>query len=268
MAKNDWLEYLISLFASKSTPFFQITGDASQVNARGAFFIDTSAYNSGVWGITLDQLPGNASEFALEQVEPLEQSPLKGKHIAFLGSSVTYGYAALGTSFVEYLCKRDQCSYLKEAVNGTTLVDSRPNSYIHRLRNIDPNQKFDLFICQLSTNDATTKQSLGNVDDTDTHTITGAIRYIYNYVKKHWGCPFVMYSNPYYDDPYYQKMVSRVKELDYIHLIDMYSDAGFNNISEEERALFMADPIHPTRVGYLKWVTPYMEESLYQFFSK
>ena len=227
--------------------------------------MDASAYNSGAGGITLDQLPGNAPEFALEHVEPLEQSPLKGKRIAFLGSSVTYGYAALGTSFVEYLCKRNQCSYLKEAVNGTTLVDSRPNSYIHRLKQIDTNQKFDLFICQLSTNDATTKQPLGELDDTDTHTITGAIRYIHDYVKEHFGCPFVMYSNPYYDDPNYQKMVRRVKELGYIYFIDMYSDADFNNISEEERALFMADLIHPTRAGYLKWVTPYIEGFLYRF---
>ena len=36
----------------------------------------------------------------LEKVEVLKDSPLKGKRIGFLGSSITYGSAAQGVSFV------------------------------------------------------------------------------------------------------------------------------------------------------------------------
>lgn len=37
-----------------------------------------------------------------------------------------------------------------------------------------------------------------------------------------------------------------------------YSNKEFNNISAEERSLYMADNIHPTKAGYLEWWTPYM----------
>ena len=48
-------------------------------------------------------------------------------------------------------------------------------------------------------------------------------------------------------------------------LIDLYSDEAFNAISEDERALYMEDNIHPTRAGYLLWWTPRMEQDLYEF---
>lgn len=37
---------------------------------------------------------------------------------------------------------------------------------------------------------------------------------------------------------------------------------GFNVITPEERKLYMADAIHPTQAGYLKWWTPKIEEGL------
>ena len=59
-----------------------------------------------------------------------------------------------------------------------------------------------------------------------------------------------------------------ISELYVIGVIDLYTDAEFNDISDSDRALYMADPIHPTRAGYLKWWTPKMEEYLYQFLSE
>ena len=41
------------------------------------------------------KLPGNAEQYHLENVEPLADSPLKGKTICFLGSSVTNGSASI-----------------------------------------------------------------------------------------------------------------------------------------------------------------------------
>ena len=82
---------------------------------------------------------------------------LKNKTILFLGSSVTYGSAAGGVSFVELM--RDRCGIrcIKEAVSGTTLADINEGSYVSRLKTVDKSEKVDLFICQLSTNDATKK---------------------------------------------------------------------------------------------------------------
>ena len=38
-----------------------------------------------------------------------------------------------------------------------------------------------------------------------------------------------------------------------------WSDAAFNDITAEQRSRYMADPIHPTREGYLEWWTPYLK---------
>ena len=49
-----------------------------------------------------------------------------------------------------------------------------------------------------------------------------------------------------------------------VPVIDLWNDAAFNAVSEEKRALWMADPIHPTQAGYLEWWSPYMEATLYR----
>ena len=41
--------------------------------------------------------------------------------------------------------------------------------------------------------------------------------------------------------------------------IDLWNDAAFNDITAEQRSRYMADPIHPTREGYLEWWTPYLK---------
>ena len=61
-------------------------------------------------------------------------SPIAGKTIVFLGSSVTYGFAGFGTSFVDYLAAIDHAVCIKEAVSGTTLTDLGLKSYIKRLQ--------------------------------------------------------------------------------------------------------------------------------------
>ena len=60
-------------------------------------------------------------------------SNIKGKTFFFLGSSVTYGHAAGGVSFVDYIEQRNECTCRKEAVSGTTLVDNGENSYVQRM---------------------------------------------------------------------------------------------------------------------------------------
>lgn len=235
-----------------------------------------------LWGIPpfgglmekrLSRLAGNGEEYAAEHVLPLDGSPLKGKRIAFLGSSVTYGASSLGTSFVEYLAARNGFTYHKEAVSGTTLVDNGENSYPARMKRMDCAEEFDLFVVQLSTNDATKREPLGeiagrNAENYDTSTVCGAIEYIITYVREAWGCPVVFYTNAYYESENYAAMVGALKQIaaEYgIGVIDLYTDEAFNAITDEQRSLYMADGIHPTKAGYLLWWTPEMEEYLYAF---
>lgn len=225
---------------------------------------------SDMANLRFQKLPGNAETYAVENVEPLPSGPLAGKHILYLGSSVTYGASSLQTSFVEYIAKRNDTTYQKEAVSGTTLVDEGVDSYISRLQMIDPNEFFDLFVCQLSTNDATQKKPLGtvsadSVQDFDTSTVCGAVEYIITYVRKTWNCPVVFYTNAYYASEEYAAMVAalqKIAEKYSIGVIDLYTDQAFNDIDEAQRALYMADAIHPTRAGYLEWWTPVIEKKL------
>lgn len=213
---------------------------------------------------------GNAEQYELDSVEVEENSSLKDKNIVFLGSSVTYGASSMGVSFADYIGAKNDCNIIKEAVSGTTLVDEGIDSYISRLNKIDA-QNADIFVCQLSTNDATQKKPLGeisnsvNINDFDTKTIAGAIEYIIAYAKDKWDCPVVFYTNPKYDSENYQAMVNLLLEIQKkynIEIIDMWNDSNFNNITDEQKSLYMADSIHPTQAGYLEWWTPVFENKL------
>lgn len=224
----------------------------------------------------LARLPGNAPEYHIENLTPLADSPLKGKRLLFLGSSVTRGDAALGVSMAEYIQFLDGCNVVKSAVNGTTLTDTGSNSYVSRLKGIDPAQSFDAVIVQLSTNDATKKKPLGEViesrslSDFDTQTVLGAMEYIIAYSQEIWNCPVVFYTGTKYDSEAYQAMVDgllRIQEKWDIGVIDLWNDPEMNAVSAEEYAVYMNDPIHPTQAGYLKWWTPKFESYLYNYLS-
>lgn len=214
-------------------------------------------------------LPGNAEAYAPENAGEVENSPLAGKHIVFLGSSITQGYASMGSSFADYIALRNGCTITKEAVPGTTLSGGSPNAYIPRMKRLDTEMKVDLFVCQLSTNDTWKNKPLGEISadgSYDTSTVAGAIEYIIFYAKETWGCPVLFYTNPPFEDEKYPEMVALLHEIADkwgITVIDMWSDESFHRITEEQRALYMADHIHPTRAGYLEWWTPYMEPYLY-----
>lgn len=91
-------------------------------------------------------LQGNARQFTLDKVVANPASPLAGKTIAFLGSSVTAGFAAKGKSFVDYLITRDGVRAVKLAVSGTTLAGQEPGGYLARLYHDFPgNIQYDLF---------------------------------------------------------------------------------------------------------------------------
>ena len=126
-------------------------------------------------------------------------------------------------------------------------------------------------MCQLSTNDASKNISLGeiseskNIQDFDTSTVTGALEYIICYARQTWDCPVVFFTGSRYDSAAYGAMVDRLLELQEkwdIGVLDLWSDDGFNNLSDDTRALYMADGIHPTKAGYRDWWGPELERQL------
>ena len=215
--------------------------------------------------VRLKSMPGNAAEYDFSGISPMSDSPLQGKTVVFLGSSVTNGAAALHQSIPEYFSARMGCTAIKEAVDGTTLCDTGKNSYIQRLlNNIDSNTPVDLLVCQLSTNDASKEMPLGNFGD-DTSTVTGAMEYIIQYAKETWNCPVVFYTNARFESANYPAMVDRLYELSEkygVGILDLWSSDDFNAISEEQRSLYMKDTIHPYKAGYRDWWGPELEKQM------
>ena len=215
---------------------------------------------------------GNGSEYAISNTETITDSPLRDKTGIFLGSSVTYGYGSMGVSFADFLEKADGLNIVKEAVSGTTLVDEKANSYVSRMKTINKNINADFFMCQLSTNDATKNLPIGeisesfDIDSFDTQTITGATEYIIAYAKETWDCPVIFYTQAKYDSESYAemvKMILRLQEKWDIVVIDLWNNEEINDISEDERSLYLVDHIHPTKAGYKLWWLPEIRKTLY-----
>lgn len=218
---------------------------------------------------------GNDSKFDSKNVIKLTGTVLENKNILFLGSSVTFGHASMQDGIPEYFKNRFNCNITKEAVSGTTLVDEDNSSYVSRLKNnVNTNVDYSLVICQLSTNDATKNLPLGEISSStdinsfDTSTISGAIEYIIAYSKNNWKCPVAFYTGSRYDSDNYKAMVEQLYKIAdkwEICVLDLWNSDEFNDISDDNRALYMADPIHPTKAGYMKWWCPEIEKQLFKF---
>ena len=252
-----------------------VAGAFTAVNLVAAGFLGGIGPLGFLQRIKMKKKEGNADIYDFDRIIPLADSPLKNKNVCILGSSVVFGAASLENSVGEYLQARLGCNLTKEAVSGTTLTDIGKTSYVQRLVNkIDASKDFDLFICQLSTNDASRKLPLGEINmsdnplDFDTATITGAIEYIISYAQRTWNCPVVFFTGSRYENPRYEAMVERLKELQKkwdIGILNLWDDDAFNTLTEKQRKLYMNDGIHPTKAGYSLWWGPEQERQLLKF---
>lgn len=194
----------------------------------------------------------------------------------FLGSSVTYGHANNGSSFVNEISSMLNATCVKEAVSGTTLADNGANSYVSRmLSNFDKNAKAEKLIVQLSTNDATQNANRGtisssmNIEDFDRKTTLGAIEYIIAYARQTWNCGVTFYTNPKYDNAGYASLVTdlyAIREKWGIGIVDFYNYVDMEELPAQTLSSFMADAIHPNALGY-KWMGEVFAEYLRKDFA-
>ncbi len=194
----------------------------------------------------------------------------------FLGSSVTYGHANNGSSFVNEISSLLNATCVKEAVSGTTLADNGANSYVSRmLSNFDKNAKAEKLIVQLSTNDATQNANRGtisssmNIEDFDRKTTLGAIEYIIAYARQTWNCGVTFYTNPKYDNAGYASLVTdlyAIREKWGIGIVDFYNYVDMEELPAQTLSSFMADAIHPNALGY-KWMGEVFAEYLRKDFA-
>ena len=204
--------------------------------------------------------PGNRKRFSPSLLEEDPSSPLKGKRMLFLGSSVTRGYGSLGEGFPECFIWRDGALPTKEAVDGTTLANKDGRSYLSRLRRHE-GERFDHMLVQLSTNDAWQGLPLGDKDSQDTGTTFGSLNEILRIGSSLSKALPIVWSNPYFENGPYREMVRIAKEIaaeERCLFLNLYEDPLVNSIGMGERRLFLLDEIHPTRAGYRDWLFPYL----------
>ncbi|OHR52967.1 MULTISPECIES: SGNH/GDSL hydrolase family protein [unclassified Staphylococcus] len=216
-------------------------------------------------------IKGNKDEFKPNKNYLDKNSNLKNKRILFLGSSITYGAASKGNSFVEFLNKEYGVNTIKEAQSGTTLAGKQDTSYIERLKsNVSTKNVLDGFVCQLSTNDGRFNKPIGSISesysihDFDTETTIGAIEFIIAYVKENWACPVIFYTCIRDTDPYYEFLINelfKIKTKWHIHIIDVWGDKQINKLAKYDKTM-MADDAHPTLKGYRYLYTPIFSKKL------
>jgi len=208
---------------------------------------------------TTNSADSNISDYINEQSKALYY---------FLGSSVTYGSATNGVSFVDMMPKLLDCAVVKNAVSGTTLVDGN-ESYVSRLRQMPTNMQVEHLIVQLSTNDATQNKPLGTLSkegttDFDTTTIIGAIEDIILYAKNTWDCDVTFYTNPKYDNAKYKEMIDALYEVQEkwnIGIVDFYNYKDMEALDDATLKSYMADSIHPNSKGY-EWMSGIFKDYL------
>ena len=206
--------------------------------------------------------------------------PLAGLDIIWLGSSVTYGAQAGGHySMVDAIQDNHPGTVCeKYAISATTLVNEKEDSYVSRMKLISKDETPDLFVVQLSTNNATTEKPMGEVTDStdpadfDDTTIAGAIETIISYVQETFGCPVVFYTGTYAEKENYEEMVDlllKIQEKWGIGVVDMFHNEEMTAVyGTDLYNEYMHDEVHPFRKGYVEWWTPVIEEYLTEFLAK
>lgn len=170
--------------------------------------------------------------------------------VFFLGSSITYGYAAGGYSFVDYVNEHSDYEVVKEAVSGTTLATCFPGSYFERLMERGA-EGADVLLVQLSTNDASKGVALGGVDSIDPKTSCGAINRIIDFGIDN-GCRVGFYATPVLgDDSFFASIEGAMEMISAqrgVPFLDLNKDKKLKNLCSMPG--YYADNIHPSAKGH------------------
>lgn len=176
--------------------------------------------------------------------------------VYFLGSSITYGYAADGYSFADYVKEHSGYDVVKEAVSGTTLAACLPDSYYERLLNRGT-EGADVLLVQLSTNDASKGVVLGEVLSADPLTSCGAINRIIDFGLES-GCKVGFYSTPVLGDGRFfsrlEQAMAEISSIRSIPFLNMNKDEGLKALCGKPG--YYADDIHPSKRGHIELFGP------------
>ncbi|MGX8774434.1 MAG: fibronectin type III domain-containing protein [Bacillota bacterium] len=253
---------------------------------------------------------GNGASFSLANSGTSKYAAdFAKRNIFFLGSSITYGSMSEGVAVPNYIAKRSNLTHVyckgdrtslkagdgvvwKEAVSSTTLsrVKNDTGTYAYRLHKYYSDTKInpDLFVCQLSLNDANRGLPMGSMKEIDfdklqdenevdayleelyanSFNVAGAIEYITAFAYAKWpDCKVVFYTIKHFNggnSAKYVEMINLLKKEagpNKIGIIDLWSNSTISAWSGNNLCKYMGDKYHPRKAGYLQW-TPIFEERL------
>jgi len=224
--------------------------------------------------------PGNGDNYAPETVKMLADSPIKGKNILWVGSSVVEGNMAKRDSMVEFIAALDGANCVKDSISGTTIAYQDESSYVYRMQQHGADEKYDAVVIQLSTNDAGQGSVIGELSDSfnkadfDQNTVIGAMEIMFAHVRENWGdIPVFYFTVPSYNNERLEEnygplieATKKVCEKWNADVLDLWYNEEFNNVTAEQWSYWMANASHPMRAGYLEWWTPAFQEQLYSYF--
>lgn len=208
-----------------------------------------------------------------EIVGTVENSPIEGKTILWLGSSVMDGFGAKDISMVEFVSAPNNCSFIKDCYSGTYLATTSELDYLPRLLKHDKTTDpvVDFVVVQFSANDSRQMTEIGEPTPNDQTTSCGALEYILGYAKETWGCPTLVFSSLPWEEPsddvgvqnprIYKGIVEKCETICDkwgSYMLDMWNeeDTIMEGIDENLYDDYMTDGTHPSRWGYLNWLTP------------
>lgn len=219
----------------------------------------------------------SAKTSSIEGYQALTTHPLSDLTIDYLGSSITYGSANGGTSFVEITNAITGNSYNKEAVSGTCLaVTGTGNSYVERFANLPAQSAPDYLMIQLSSNDFTQGIASGEIStskelaDLNSATITGAIETLIAMAKQQWSdTTVVFYTCPIGEswekyNEYKEYVNTTMKKLEVKWAGDMVVLDLFNSDYLRSSIYLNTDQLHPLKQGYNHLIVPEWINFLYE----
>ena len=230
---------------------------------------------------------GNADEWLPANQEVNEDSPIAGKTIFWLGSSVQDGFGARHNAIGDFMEVIEKTNKIKDCYSGTYIATTADEDYLPRflLHDATTDPVVDLVVVQLGTNDSKQLTEVGDVtaddvrdyDSFDQTTTMGALEYIMKYAQETWNCPVLVYTSLWFDETktatgmqkeaIYDEIVDKCKiacEKWDCYLLNMWDNSdAIMAVAGDMYDTYMTDSVHPTMQGYLEWWYPYFKAEIY-----
>ncbi len=208
-------------------------------------------------------LEGNSRRYDLSSAPSFQDSILRGRRVIWLGSSLSCGRKADGSTAASWLEAMSGCVIAADlSAEGSRLCTDVHNSGIARLRALASSvREADILIVELGDADVS---PLGRITEgfdrfaCDTKTVLGAAEYIISFAREMFRCDVCFFTPYAKNNPSLRLLIEKmrtVKDKWECGLLDL-GTLDPQALSPGERKLYFAGKNDLTRAGYRDWLMP------------